>query len=236
MSVPAVHRLSVIIPCYNGQAYLGEALDSILSQPLEGLEIILVDDGSTDRSIEIARSRGAVVTVIQQKRAGSAAARLAGISAASGEFLAFCDADDVWCPDRFPGQALFMEASGSAACCGLSQSFLTPELRMGEGADWTLPPQYYRSFGNLLLRRDVMRRVGRLPTDVPDLHIPFFAALEDLGVKVERFDRVVTLRRVHQANASRQGGAQFAGYTRAIKNVLERRRNTSAGNAAGGAE
>ncbi len=222
-----MHQMSVIIPCYNGEAYLAEALDSILSQALDGIEIIVVDDGSTDGSVAIARSRGANVKIVQQERRGGAAARLAGICVASGEFLAFCDADDVWSPDRFPAQQKFLETSGSGACCGLSQSFLTPELRGVQQENWTLPPVYFRTFGSLLIRREVAERIGQLPTDIPDLHIPFFAALEDLGVKVNRFDRVVGLRRVHRANTSRQGGLQFSGYARAIASVLERRRSLS---------
>lgn len=216
--------LSVIIPCYNGESYLAEALDSIQRQPLQDIEIIILDDGSTDRSVEVAQSHGARVTLIQQTNKGSAAARQAGIQAASGELLAFCDADDIWTADRFPAQVEFMEAFGATACCGMSQSFMTPELQNSRGVNKMPPPEYYRTFNSLLIRRAVMQRIGRLPEDGPDLHIPLFAALQDLAVDVLQYNQVVTLRRVHESNRSRNIGPLAGGYARAIKGVLERRR------------
>jgi glycosyltransferase involved in cell wall biosynthesis len=220
-------QLSVIIPCRNGEAYLGHALDSILSQPMAGMEIIVVDDGSTDGSAIIASSRDNSVNVIRQTAAGVSRARQAGIAAASGELLAFCDADDLWTADRLPAQVDFLRSCASHACCGLSQSFLTPELRSVGERDIMLPPEYHRTFGSLLVRRNVVEKIGKLPEDGPDLHIPFFAALQDLGIQVVRFERVVTLRRVHHENASRKGGPPFQGYARAIKGVLDRRRRSA---------
>jgi glycosyltransferase involved in cell wall biosynthesis len=219
-----MQQVSVIIPCHNGAAYIGEAIASIQSQPVDRIEIIVVDDGSTDGSVAIAKGHGGNVRIIHQARAGASAARQAGIASASGDLVMFCDADDLWATDRLPAQAEFLEATRSDACCGLIQSFLTPELRSDGPGNWTLPPDYFRTFGSLLIRRDSAQRIGRLPEDGPDLHIPFFAALGDLGIHVARFDKVVTLRRVHQSNASRQGSLHFAGYARAIKGALDRRR------------
>ena len=96
MSSPLV---SVIIPVYNGQAYLRPTLKSVFAQDYRPLEVIAVDDGSIDRSAEIIRSFPEVVYLYQDNR-GHAAARNAGISAANGEFLAFLDADDLWPPDK----------------------------------------------------------------------------------------------------------------------------------------
>jgi glycosyltransferase involved in cell wall biosynthesis len=216
--------LSVIIPCFNAEAYLGETLDSIQAQQLSDFEIIVLDDGSTDRSVEVARCHSAGVKVIQQTNQGPSAARQAGIAAASGELLAFCDADDVWAADRFPAQADFLLKFGASACCGMSQSFLTPELQTQHTSDQVLQSEYYRTFSALLIRRKVIEHIGRLPDNGPDIHIPFFARLQDHGIEVLQFNQVVTFRRVHANNLSRQGGAPFSGYARAIKGVLEDRR------------
>ena len=89
--------ISVIVPVYNVSAYLPECLDSILSQDYEKLEVILIDDGSTDDSGAICDAyaqRDNRIRVIHQKNGGAAAAKNAGLRAATGEYLSFADSDD----------------------------------------------------------------------------------------------------------------------------------------------
>ncbi len=86
-----------MIPCYNGAAFLQEALDSVMSQTMPVDEVIVVDDASTDHSAEIAHRAGAIVIVLPQN-CGPAAARNRGVEAAHGELIAFLDADDYWAP------------------------------------------------------------------------------------------------------------------------------------------
>lgn len=94
-------RVSVVIPVYNGEQFLGDAIASVLAQGDELLEILVVDDGSTDGSAALAESFGCPVRVIRQDNAGPAAARNRGIAEARGEFIAFLDADDLYTPDKF---------------------------------------------------------------------------------------------------------------------------------------
>jgi len=97
-------RVSVVIPCHNSLRYLPETLDSVLDQQLpervDGpLEVVLVDDGGSDSLTDWAAARGdARVRVLRQENAGVSAARNAGIAAATGDLVAFCDSDDVWLP------------------------------------------------------------------------------------------------------------------------------------------
>ena len=86
--------MSVIIPAYNAEHFLSKAIESALAQTHRPLEIIVVDDGSADRTIEIAKTFP--VTLIQQPNGGPASARNAGVLASSGEWLAFLDHDDTW--------------------------------------------------------------------------------------------------------------------------------------------
>lgn len=91
-------KLSVIVPVYNVSNYLEECLDSIITQQVDGIEIIVVDDGSTDNSLEIARryeEQNIEVKVIAQKNGGLGNARNTGMSAAKGEYLTFVDSDDI---------------------------------------------------------------------------------------------------------------------------------------------
>jgi glycosyltransferase involved in cell wall biosynthesis len=89
-------RVSVIMPCFNGEAFLAEAVDSVLGQTFQDFELIVVDDGSTDRSAEILEGYGARIRVIRQQNRGVSAARNAGVAESAGDFIAFLDADDYW--------------------------------------------------------------------------------------------------------------------------------------------
>lgn len=113
-------RVSVIIPVYNAEKYLKECLDSVRGQTLKDIEIICVDDGSADGSPAIladtAREDGRV-RVITQPNAGAGAARNAGIAAASGEYLAFIDADDFWKPQLL--ERIYEQTAGCGADIGL---------------------------------------------------------------------------------------------------------------------
>lgn len=103
--------VSVVIPCYNAERWLAEAVDSVLSQTYEPLEIIAVDDGSSDATLNILQGYGTRVHTITQKNAGVSAARSAGIQQAKGEYVAFLDADDVWTPTKTERQMQFLLAN-----------------------------------------------------------------------------------------------------------------------------
>jgi glycosyltransferase involved in cell wall biosynthesis len=100
-SMPLV---SVVVPVYNGAKYLRAALESALGQTYQRLQVVAVDDGSTDSSPEILASYGPRLTVIRQRNAGVAEARNAGIRASEGALIAFLDQDDWWLPEKVEKQ------------------------------------------------------------------------------------------------------------------------------------
>jgi len=108
----AMPLVSVIIPAYNNEKHIGEAIDSVLRQDYSPLEIIVVDDGSTDRTPMIVSAYGNRVVLLQQENQGSAVARNLGIKAASGRYLAFLDADDVWWKHKIRYQVTELIRSG----------------------------------------------------------------------------------------------------------------------------
>jgi glycosyltransferase involved in cell wall biosynthesis len=91
-------RFSVVIPVYNRAKFLRQAIDSVLSQTFTDYEVIAIDDGSTDESLEILKSYGSRIKVIQQMNQGPEVARNAGVAAAQGEYIAFLDSDDFFFP------------------------------------------------------------------------------------------------------------------------------------------
>jgi glycosyltransferase involved in cell wall biosynthesis len=103
-------QVSVIIPVFNAAATVGRAVESVLAQTLAGLEIVAVDDGSTDASIEALARFGERVKVIRQDNRGPSAARNLGVRNSSGEYLAFLDADDWWMPTMVERLAAALEA------------------------------------------------------------------------------------------------------------------------------
>jgi glycosyltransferase involved in cell wall biosynthesis len=110
--------ISVIIPVYNGAAYLANATESALRQTLAPAEVIVVDDGSTDESAAVAAAFPGV-HVLRQANAGPAAARNAGLAIARGSLLAFLDADDVWLPHKLATQVRYLHEypeAGYALC------------------------------------------------------------------------------------------------------------------------
>ena len=104
-------RVSVVIPSYDRGAYLPAAIESVLAQTLPPLEVLVVDDGSTDGSLAIARGYGEPVRVVTQPNRGVSAARNRGIEMTAGEWIAFLDADDVWEPTKLQRQMAAVDAA-----------------------------------------------------------------------------------------------------------------------------
>ena len=96
--------VGVVIPNFNYSKYLPEAIDSVLAQTYPNIEIIVVDDGSTDNSIDILQNYEGKIRVIQQANSGVSAARNRGVSESQGKFIAFLDADDSWLPRKIERQ------------------------------------------------------------------------------------------------------------------------------------
>ena len=113
MSTPLV---SVTIPVYNRERSVKRAIDSVLAQTFKDIEVVVVDDGSTDGSAEILKSYGDAIRLIQQKNAGVGAARNAALRAAKGKWIAFLDSDDEWRPEKLEQQMKAIEKYNAKVC------------------------------------------------------------------------------------------------------------------------
>ena len=96
--------VTVVIPCYNAARFLRQTLESVLNQTHAPLEVLVIDDGSTDESAAIAQSYGPPVRVICQPNQGESVARNRGIEEARGDWIAYLDADDLWLPEKLERQ------------------------------------------------------------------------------------------------------------------------------------
>jgi glycosyltransferase involved in cell wall biosynthesis len=121
--------ISVVIPAYNREHCVRQAVDSVLAQNFGDLELIVVDDGSTDGTVEILKSYGDKIRLICQKNAGAGAARNTAIRAARGKYIAFLDSDDRWLPEKLEVQMNFIAKYGAKVCYSRCQAENGESLR-----------------------------------------------------------------------------------------------------------
>lgn len=222
-------RVSGIVPVYNGERFLPEALDSMLRQTRPPDEIIVVDDGSTDGTSRIAAALGPPVRWVRQENAGPAAARNHGIRLATGDFLSFLDADDVWLPSKLELQLARMQDRPELVYCVCHlQNFWMPELAAEENAYRNRPfsqPLPAFMFQTLLGRREMFERVGpcneslRVASDVD-----WFVRAREAGLAFEVLPEVLVRRRLHHGNLTRADLASSESLVATLKASLDRRR------------
>jgi glycosyltransferase involved in cell wall biosynthesis len=127
-----VPLVSVIIPTYNRAALVAEAVASVEAQTFRDFEILVVDDGSTDATLEaLARLEG-VKVLRRRSRDGVAAARNVGAAAARGEWLAFLDSDDLWLPEKLARQMAYLEARPGLLLCQTDETWVRHGLRVNK--------------------------------------------------------------------------------------------------------
>jgi glycosyltransferase involved in cell wall biosynthesis len=218
--------LTCIVPCRNAQAYLAQALASALDEGAD--EVVVVDDGSTDDSAAIAAATVGPVRVLRQTQQGAAAARNAGLAASHHELVAFLDADDLWPKGSLALRRGVLAADPKLdAVYGHTQQFHSPELdevtRRRLACPSTAMPA--PTFGNIVLRRAVFERIGTFNASLKvGEMLEFMARFSDAGLAITCLPETVLLRRIHASNTMRPDGAAASGYPRALKAVLDRRR------------
>jgi len=219
-----VPLVSVVIPVRDGAAFLAAAIESVRAQRAAETEIVVVDDGSADGSAAIARSFDRVRVVATPPR-GQSAARNTGAEAATGAFLAFLDADDLWAADKLAvqlGAFATRETLDVAFAHALAFRDLDRDGRpvpIGGAIAAQLP-------GAMLLRRETFRRVGPydegLTVGEP---LDWYARATDLGLVVETLPDILLFRRLHADNLGRRVETPGTAYTRVLRTILERRRS-----------
>jgi glycosyltransferase involved in cell wall biosynthesis len=123
-------KVSVVIPTYNRAATVGRAINSALAQHVPDLEVVVVDDGSTDSTSQVLSQYGSQVSVLHQPNQGVARARTNGVLAAKGEFVAFLDSDDEWYPHKLARQLSLLEQHPSAGLVSSGAEFVEPGGRI----------------------------------------------------------------------------------------------------------
>ncbi|MFZ4555516.1 MAG: glycosyltransferase family 2 protein [Pseudanabaena sp.] len=218
--------ISVIIPFYNRDRYLAEAIESVLNQTYANTELILVDDGSTDKSAAIARSYP--VKYHYQTNMGIGAARNAGISLATGDFFAFLDSDDIWTRDKLAKQMAAFEANPNLeAVFGYAQNFFSPELDAEFIAKIRCDDKPISSTlsGAILIKRQAFLRIGMFDVNLK-VGIDVAWAIRAMEQKLQQIilPDVVYHRRIHKTNNGIVNQDYVGERMRVLKAKLDRQR------------
>jgi glycosyltransferase involved in cell wall biosynthesis len=221
-------RVSVLVPVFDAERYLGEALDSALSQSRPPAEVVVVDDGSLDGSLRVAASFGDRVRVIRQAHAGIGPARNRLVAEAVGEWLAFLDADDRWTPSALAAHFEVLETRPDAdAAVGRVVQFVSPELPEAARALLACPEGSMPGThpGASLLRRSAFLRVGPFRVDLRvGEFVDWWMRGVEAGLDAVPHDTVVLERRLHETNTGRREKAAVTDYLKVVRQALARRR------------
>ena len=218
---------SIIVPVYNGERFVAEALDSIFAQDYRPIEVIVVDDGSSDRTPEIVRSIGEIRD-LRHPNQGIAATRNAGIREAHGEFIAFLDADDVMLPDKLSVQIKYLSEHPAVGCVLCRHKiFLEPGTPMPA---WLIPDRILGDPGGIaplsaVVRRSSIERAGGFdPAYRVGEGMEWLGRLRAAGVTIAVVPEVLMLRRIHDSNLTHRNRELREALLRGLKGKIDRTR------------
>ena len=222
--------VSVIIPVYNYDRYLGEAIESVISQTHQHLEVIVVDDGSTDQSAEVARSFAERrVRYCYQDHSGIGPARNTGVELAQGDFIAFLDADDRWPLEKLELQLRAFESDPAL------EMVFGQAVQLQNGPEWeagvkdknpaaaSMVPGMVA--GTMLIKRTAFSRVGEFKGGLKvGEFIDWYARAVELQVRSLVLPDLLLWRRIHDSNQGVRERQSVSDYARVLKASLDRRR------------
>jgi len=218
--------VTVLIPVYNCQKYLREAIDSILNQTFEDFELLIIDDGSRDASYKIIKSYDdpRIRTIQNKKNHGLVITRNKGVASARGKYIAFLDCDDIAHPERLTEQVSFLEQNPEFGMVGSWIEMIDENSRLtGEVMLYTASPEEIPRillFSNYFAQSAVLIRKNTLPS------VPYrsYSVAEDYDLwvriaqktKVWNLQKILVKYRVHQSSATFTHANKMSGYVRDI--------------------
>jgi glycosyltransferase involved in cell wall biosynthesis len=220
--------VTAIVPVWNGEKYLAEALGSIAAQTFADIEVLVVDDGSTDRTGEIARGHPGGARVVRQEHAGLGAAMNHGVAEARGEFVAFLDHDDLWATGKLAREVTALsDTGGPDMVFAHLLPFLCPTLSGEERARIATPagPVPGWSSGTLLARREVFERAGPFGLAWRSgVFVEWQLRAKEAGVTSLMLPDVLLRRRLHPGNTWLRRPEGRGDLLRILKSSLDRKR------------
>jgi glycosyltransferase involved in cell wall biosynthesis len=221
-SIPLV---SVIIPVYNGELFLAQAIESVFAQTYTPIELIIIDDGSVDNSSDIARSFRDI-RYYHQMNQGVAVARNAGITVSHGEFIAFLDQDDIWTHNKLNVQIDYMLTHTEVSVVFSKQRlFLEPGIAPPKWLKNDLLQKEQAGYqpSSLLARKDIFTRIGVFdPVYKHASDVDWIARAKDAGILMFVLPEVLLHRRIHSTNSSGETKIIHPELLKALKKSIDR--------------
>lgn len=216
------YQVSVIVPVFNAERYIAEAIDSILAQSTPAMEIVTIDDGSSDNSATILKRYGSKLRYHYQANSGSSVARNNGVAMTRGQMLAFLDADDLWVARKLAIQlAAFRENPSLDLVWGHVVEFTGSPPLAGESV--TPVPGHHP--GTMLIRRAVFDRVGGFSETYQQAEVlEWMTRLMQQDVNCLMLPDVLMYRRIHDANKGIANPGANLQYLQILKKHLDRKR------------
>ncbi|HBE20937.1 MAG TPA: hypothetical protein DEG17_06730 [Cyanobacteria bacterium UBA11149] len=218
--------ISVIVPAYNAAKFLEKAIQSILKQAYEPLEIIVVDDGSTDATSHVVKRLDNSIRYIYQENAGPAIARNTGLKLAKGEIIAFLDADDLWPENKLDLQLEYLEKNPA-------MEIITGRIQVmqSESTDnKRLFPEFKQpslgvNLGAGLYRKSVFEKLGYFdPSLRQSEDLDFMMRVREAGITMVMLEEITLYYRLHETNITLQIEEKKSLILKAFKQSLNRRR------------
>lgn len=219
--------VSVVIPVFNGERFLCEAVQSVLDQGYSPFEIIIVDDGSTDGTATVAQSFPETVRYLHQTNRGPAAARNRGIEQAHGDLIAFADADDLWPRAKLDLQLPYLTKDQSLEIVmGRIQQVLLSETANGQTrAEEFGEATFSVNLGCAVIRKSVFDRIGLFDETMRySEDVDWFMRAREAGAAIMTIDAVTLFYRQHDQNMTRGKSTSELNILKTLKRSLDRRR------------
>jgi glycosyltransferase involved in cell wall biosynthesis len=222
-----MESISVVIPVFNGERYLAGAVQSVLAQEYPKMEIIVVDDGSTDQTARVLHSFEQIRYVYQPNQ-GAAAARNHGVRLSTGQWLAFLDADDLWTQNKVTIQAGILRSDPALDMAfGYVEQFFSPEHAefLKDRIQFVQGPMPGYVPGAMLVRKESFLKVGFFNEGYKiGEFIDWYTRALDIGLQSRLVREVILKRRIHDANTGIRERDSRKDYLRVLKASLDRRR------------
>jgi glycosyltransferase involved in cell wall biosynthesis len=226
--------ISVIIPVYNGEQFLAGAIQNVFAQQYHPLEVIVVDDGSSDDSAGIAATLGEQIRYTYQPNAGPAAARNTGMALARGKLITFLDVDDLWPPGKLHLQVQhLLQNPALQLVWGYTQIVREPnEDQDGDGQRAVPPPSLLPLVGSILFRQTMLPRIGGFDPQLRTSEdVDWLLRVREAAIPLRVIHDVTLLYRLHGASLTHGKAPTEFKTLFAIKQSLDRRRRQHSGGA-----
>lgn len=216
-------KVSVVITVYNGENYIREALQSINDQNYANLEIIIIDDGSTDRTAHVVHNFPASINYEFQENSGIASGWNRGVEVATGKYLTFIDADDRWSEDKVKRQVDLLESKPEIDIIfGHVIEFYSSDVFEKHGEKQPIPGY---SAGTMMIKKEKFLNIGMFNTKwIKGIFTAWYMRASDAGLTTLMDDEIYLYRRIHNKNHGIQKRDNYVDYVRILKESLDRKR------------